>query len=118
MEKDRESQAARSAGESARRFELVASASVSATFAVLNAFTTELFPTERRAEAFAWANNLLGRVGYVLAPALVGALAGRVGWGNAVSATAAFPLVALVLILCVLPETKGRELEETARLPP
>jgi putative MFS transporter len=95
----------------------VALFSVSAVFAVLNAFTTELFPTERRAEAFAWANNLLGRFGYVAAPALVGALAGRIGWGNAVSATAAFPLVALALIVWLLPETKGRELEETAAVP-
>jgi putative MFS transporter len=91
--------------------------SVSAAFPGLNAFTTELFPTERRAEAFAWANNMLGRIGYVLASALVGTLAGWVGRGDAVSATAVFPLVALVLILWLLPETKGRELEETAELP-
>jgi MFS transporter, putative metabolite:H+ symporter len=89
---------------------------VSATFSVLDAFTTELFPTEKRAEAFAWANNLLGRVGFVLAPAIVAALAGHVGWGHAVSVVAACPLVALVLVLRVLPETRGRELEETARL--
>jgi putative MFS transporter len=91
---------------------------VSATFSVLDAFTTELFPTDRRAEAFAWANNLLGRVGFVIAPALVGTLAGRIGWGDAVSATALFPVVALVLALLVLPETRGRELEDTARLGP
>jgi MFS transporter, putative metabolite:H+ symporter len=90
---------------------------VPAVFAVLNALTTELFPTEFRAEAFAWANSLLGRIGFVMGPALVGALAGRIGWGDAVAATAAFPLVALALLLWLLPETKGRELEETARLP-
>ena len=91
--------------------------SASAVFAVLDALTTELFPTDRRAEAFAWANNLLGRSGLVIAPALVGASAGRIGWGDAVAATGAFPLVALALLLWRLPETKGRELEETARLP-
>ena len=84
---------------------------VSAAFTVLNSFTTELFPTECRAEAFAWANNLLGRSGYVFGPAIVGAAAGTVGWGNAVSLTALGPLVALGLILWLLPETKGRELE-------
>ncbi|MBX3181870.1 MAG: MFS transporter [Polyangiaceae bacterium] len=82
---------------------------------VLNAFTTELFPTTLRGDAFAWSNNLLGRLGYVLSPFVVGAAAERVGWGPAVSATAAFQLAALVLIFLWLPETKGRELEETAR---
>jgi len=81
---------------------------------VLNAFTTELFPTEYRGDAFAWANNLLGRLGYVLSPFVVGFAAERVGWGPAVSATALFQLLSLVLILVLLPETNQRELEETA----
>jgi MFS transporter, putative metabolite:H+ symporter len=87
-----------------------------ALLTLLNAFTTELFPTDRRADAFAWSNNLLGRLGYVVAPAVVGAAAGVIGWGNAVSLTAVFPLVALALVLWLLPETKQRELEETAAL--
>ncbi len=82
---------------------------------VLNAFTTELFPTTLRGDAFAWSNNLLGRLGYVLSPFVVGAAAEQVGWGPAVSATAAFQLASLVLILLLLPETSRRELEETAR---
>ncbi len=93
----------------------VAVFSVSATFAVLNSFTTELFPTDCRAEAFAWANNLLGRIAYVVGPAVVGAAASTIGWGDAVSLTALGPIGALALILWLLPETKGRELEETAR---
>ena len=87
-----------------------------ALLTLLNAFTTELFPTDRRADAFAWSNNLLGRLGYVIAPAFVGAAAGVIGWGNAVSLTAAFPLLALVLVLWLLPETKQRELEDQAAL--
>lgn len=86
----------------------------SAFLPVLNAFTTELFPTEFRADAFAWSNNLLGRIGYVLSPPLVGYFAARHGWGPTVGATAVFPLLALGLILALLPETGGRELEETA----
>ena len=86
----------------------------SAFLPVLNAFTTELFPTEHRADAFAWSNNLLGRIGYVLSPPLVGYFAARHGWGPTVGATAVFPLLALGLILALLPETGGRELEETA----
>ena len=93
----------------------VALFSVSAAFAVLNSFTTELFPTDCRAEAFAWANNLLGRSAYVVGPAVVGAAASTIGWGNAISLTALCPIGALALILWLLPETKGRELEETAR---
>jgi putative MFS transporter len=89
----------------------VALFSISAAFAVLSSFTTELFPTDCRAEAFAWANNLLGRGGYVVGPAVVGAAASTIGWGNAVSLTALCPLGALALILWLLPETKGRPLD-------
>ncbi|MEZ4233135.1 MAG: MFS transporter [Polyangiaceae bacterium] len=86
----------------------------SAVLPVLNAFTTELFPTELRGDAFAWSNNLLGRLGYVLSPFIVGAAAEKVGWGPAVGSTALFQLLALVLIFVMLPETNRKELEETA----
>ncbi len=85
-------------------------------FTLLNAYTTELFPTELRGDAFAWANNLLGRIGYIAAPAIVGLAASRFGWGNAVSFTAVFVVIALILILLLLPETSGRELEDTSAL--
>jgi putative MFS transporter len=83
---------------------------------VLNAFTTELFPTSLRADAYAWANNLLGRISYVLVPPLIGAAAEHTGWGPAVALTVIPLALALVLILAMLPETTGRELEETAAL--
>ena len=83
---------------------------------VLNAFTAELFPTELRSSAFAWSNNLLGRVGMVVSPALVGMVAERSGYVVALQGIAVFPLLALLLILGLLPETNGRELEDTARL--
>lgn len=86
----------------------------SASLAVFNAFTAELFPTELRADAFAWANNLLGRVGYVVAPLAVGAAAERVGWGPSVAATAVGPVLAAFIALACFPETRGRELEDTA----
>lgn len=88
----------------------------SAVLPVLNAFNTELFPTELRGDAIAWSNNLLGRIGYVASPALVGVLAERTSWGSAVRLTAIFPIIALVMILAFLPETSGRELEDTAAL--
>jgi putative MFS transporter len=89
---------------------------VSAVLPVLNAFTTELFPTHLRGAAYAWANNLLGRVGYVISPIAIGWLAADWGWGAAVRVTAIFPLLALLLILYFMPETNARELEDTARL--
>lgn len=89
---------------------------VSAVLPVLNAFTSELFPTEARGDAFALANNLMGRVSYVLAPFFVGVLAQRLGWSLAVSVTAIGPLLALAVILAALPETRGRELEDTAKV--
>lgn len=87
-----------------------------ALLALLNAFTTELFPTDMRADAFAWSNNLLGRLGYVVAPVLVGRAAESVGWGNAVSTTAVTLVIALALLLWWLPETGRKELEESARI--
>jgi putative MFS transporter len=89
---------------------------VSAVLPVLNMFNTELFPTHLRGDAMAWANNLLGRITYVASPAVIGAWARDVGWSQAVSATAVFPVLALVLILVLLPETRARELEDTAAL--
>ncbi len=89
----------------------------SALPAVLNTFTTELFPTDLRAEAFAWGNNLLGRIGYVIAPFVVGAAADRTGWGLAVTATTIFPFIALAIILVYFPETASKELEETSAVP-
>ncbi len=82
---------------------------------VLNTFTTELFPTEQRGSAFAWSNNLLGRIGYCIAPVIVASLAESHGWGPVVRLTALFPLLACVLMWLLLPETRGRELEDIAR---
>jgi putative MFS transporter len=86
---------------------------------VLNAYTTELFPTDLRGDAFAWCNNILGRVAYIGSPIAVGGIVGAtgLGYGPIVAATAVFPLVALALVLALLPETTNRELEETAALP-
>lgn len=83
---------------------------------VLNTYTAELFPTELRSEAFAWSNNLIGRTAYLASPLILGFTAGSFGWGPTLAATAIFPLLALALILAFLPETVGRELEETSRL--
>jgi len=89
---------------------------VSAVLPVLNSYNTELFPTELRGDAFSWSNNLLGRIGYVTSPLLVGVAAGSWGIGPAIASTAIFPMLALALIWLWLPETRGKELEETSAL--
>jgi putative MFS transporter len=93
---------------------VVATIGVNTMLTVLNTFTTELFPTEQRGAAFAWSNNLIGRIGYWLSPFVIGQLVAVHGWGSVLRATAVFPLVAIGLIWWFLPETKGRELEHVA----
>jgi MFS transporter, putative metabolite:H+ symporter len=86
----------------------------SGVLAVLSTFNTELFPTDIRADAFAWSNNLIGRISYVASPLAVGLAAKEWGWGIAVGSTAILLVLAIALIFALLPETRGRELEETA----
>lgn len=89
--------------------------SVSAFLPLLTSFSTELFPTDLRGDAFAWSNNLLGRITYVLSPSLVGWLADREhSYTLPMVATTVFPVVALVLLLRWFPETARRELEDTS----
>jgi putative MFS transporter len=95
---------------------LVATFGVGSTLPLLNAFTSELFPTALRGTAFAWANNLLGRISYVLSPIVIAQVADYTGFGPVLLVTCLFPLAALALILLWLPETAGRELEETSVL--
>jgi putative MFS transporter len=89
---------------------------INSVLSVLNTFTTELFPTELRGDAFAWSNNLIGRIGYWLSPIVVGALAQGIGWGPVLRVSVVFPLLALALLLYFLPETRATELEQTAAL--
>jgi putative MFS transporter len=88
----------------------------SAVLPVLTSFSLELFPTELRADAYGWTNSVLGRLAHVVGPLCVGFAARRYGYGASVAATAVFPMLALALILLKLPETRGKELEETSAL--
>ncbi len=86
-----------------------------AVLSVMNAITAELFPTELRADAYAWCNNLIGRIGYVLAPLLVGWLAGPTHFGKygpVVAFTPVALILAIVLVFILVPETKGKELDD------
>jgi putative MFS transporter len=95
---------------------IAATIGVQTSLTLLNTFTTELFPTEHRGAAFAWSNNLLGRIGYWLSPFVIGELVEQFGWGSVLRATAVFPIAACVLIWLLLPETRGQELERTAEV--
>jgi MFS transporter, putative metabolite:H+ symporter len=88
----------------------------SAFLPVLNAYTTELFPTHLRGSAYAWSNTIIGRLGYVLSPFALGPFVAALGWGRTIPYLAVFPLAAVALMLLWLPETRGKELEETSRL--
>ncbi|MGR8946908.1 MAG: MFS transporter [Gammaproteobacteria bacterium] len=75
--------------------------------------TSEIFPTEIRGTANAVVNNMLGRIGMALAPAVVGSLSAITGSvGLAVAYVSLIPFVCLPVILLVVSETKGKELEE------
>ena len=77
--------------------------------------TSEIFPTAIRGTANGLVNNLLGRTGMVLAPAVVGGLSAALGSvGSAVAWVSLLPLAILPIILWLVSETRGQELERIA----
>lgn len=72
---------------------------------VASTLTNELFPTELRSNAMAWTNNIMGRMGQVMVPTLVGTMTLWMGLGQAVTIAVLMPFIALVLIMVFLPET-------------
>ena len=78
-------------------------------FSLFGAQLAELFPTAVRGTAQGLCYNA-GRALSAAAPATIGALADARGLAGAIGATAAF-FVAGALLVTLLPETRGRELE-------
>lgn len=77
--------------------------------------TSEIFPTAIRGTANGLVNNLIGRTGMVLAPMIVGGLSTQLGSvGAAVAMMSLLPLAALPVILWLVGETSGQELERIA----
>ena len=70
----------------------------------------ELFSTNVRATAQGFIYNT-GRAVSALAPAAVGLLASRYGLSGALAFTAGFFLLAGLIVLIFLPETKGVQLQ-------
>lgn len=85
-------------------------------WAVSATITSEVFPTAIRGTANAVVNNLIGRVGMVIAPTLVGLLAIPLGSvGTAVALLATLNFVTLPVIFRFLEENKGKSLEDISQ---
>ncbi|MUT65706.1 MFS transporter [Paenibacillus sp. NEAU-GSW1] len=87
---------------------IIAAGFVNSFLIVGSTLTNELFPTEIRANAMAWTNNIVGRIGQIVVPLVVTTLALTLGLGNAAALAVSLPLISLFLILIFLPET-GRK---------
>jgi len=102
-----------------KQFQLIFAALVFGTFFIgvftvlCASFTNELFPTRIRATATAWGNNIFGRMAQVITPTLVGFLAANIGGtGNAASLMALGPIISTIIVIFLLPETKGYKLDD------
>ena len=96
---------------------LIAIFALTAYMPILNGYTSELFATEHRGAAFAWSNNILGRIGYVGSPYVLGMIADRTGgWATIMSVSSLFFLVAMALVVGFFPETANKELEDTVAM--
>ena len=83
------------------------------TFTVLCAtFTNELFPTEIRASATAWGNNIVGRLVRSLLRLWSVSAIPLSGVANAVSLLTLGPIVCILLIALFLPEPLNYEIPE------
>ncbi len=88
-------------------------------WAIVTTWTAELFPTELRATATGFSNNLVGRFGLVFGPIVAGLLGGAfASTADAVSLLALVPLLGIPIVW-TLPETNGITLSPTdTRAPP
>lgn len=88
---------------------MLAAGFVNSFLIVGSTLTNELFPTEIRANAMAWSNNIVGRIGQIAVPTVVTTMAVGLGLGNATAVAVALPLISLALILAFIPETGQKE---------
>jgi len=78
-----------------------------------SALSSELFPTGARATGYCLTVQVFGQLGWMLAPLAVGELSIDLGGlGKAASLFAVGPLIGIVLLLTMVPETRGKSLEE------
>ncbi|MGG2200348.1 MULTISPECIES: MFS transporter [Paenibacillus] len=84
---------------------IISAGFVNSFLIVGSTLTNELFPTEIRASAMAWANNIVGRLGQILVPTVVTTIALSLGLGNAAALAVSLPIISLILILVFLQDT-------------
>jgi MFS family permease len=78
-----------------------------------SALCAELFPTATRATGFSLTVQVVGQLGWTLAPLAVGVLSRPMhGLGNAAAIFAAGPVIGAVIAIALVPETRGMTLEE------
>jgi MFS family permease len=78
-----------------------------------SALSSELFPTAARATGFCLTVQVLGQLGWMLAPVFAGLLARPMGGlGNAAALFAAGPIIGAIIVIAYVPETCGKTLEE------
>jgi MFS family permease len=83
-----------------------------------SALSSELFPTVARATGYGLTVQVFGQLGWMLAPLAVGELSIDLGGlGKAASLFAIGPLIGIVLLLTMVPETRGKSLEELSPNP-
>ena len=95
-------------------FNMISVGFVNSFLIVGSTWTNELFPTHVRGNAMAWTNNIVGRLGQVLVPTLIGTLSATMALGHAVAIAMALPFISLVLIAVALP-SGGAALEQPSR---
>ncbi|HEY4961230.1 MAG TPA: MFS transporter [Terriglobales bacterium] len=81
----------------------------SGSFSPVGAFFTELFPSRLRGSGQGFSYNFGRGIG-ALFPTLVGYLSARIPLGHAISAFAVVAYLVMILAVCLLPETRGKEL--------
>ena len=94
-------------------FEMLTMFAYQAARTATSALSAELFPTEIRASGYSLCVQVVGQIGWALSPVVIGLLSGPMGGlGNAASMLAFGPVIGVVLVFTMVPETRGRTLEE------
>ena len=81
------------------------------TYAVIYAYTPELYPTAIRATGMGVA-SAVGRVGGILAPIIIGVTFAKIGFGGVFSLTTLILLIGTITVAFLGTHTSGKALEE------